>query len=259
VKHPLDSARFKVVRAQEHLCALAREIRGYLDTDPYVIPIEHNQDFVRVQSAVSTCDPPLSVSVMVGDCLTNLRAALDYVVWQLALRHFDPPLNSKPTDRQWVSFPIATEPKGYAGKINGFAKRQMPTDALRIIQDVQPDKAGYESLGWLNTLVNEDKHRMLLTMVAAVHTSRLWLTDSNGRRIASASGVTSMISSMDFLTDPRTGTAWADHAGVKVDGDVAVYITFRDISMPRVPVDRTLEQIVETVANVIPRFDQFFV
>jgi hypothetical protein len=51
----------------------------------------------------------------------------------------------------------------------------------------------------------------------------------------------------------------AESAGdVKVQSQATVFIAFRDSAMPREPVNRTLEQIVECVANVIPRFDQFF-
>lgn len=53
-------------------------------------------------------------------------------------------------------------------------------------------------------------------------------------------------------THPVTGEQ------VKVEHMNPVFVAFDDASMPDEPVDRTLEQIIETVANVIPRFDQFF-
>jgi hypothetical protein len=44
-----------------------------------------------------------------------------------------------------------------------------------------------------------------------------------------------------------------------VNVQAAVQITSQDVSMPREPLERTLEQILNTVAGLIPRFDQFFV
>ena len=43
-----------------------------------------------------------------------------------------------------------------------------------------------------------------------------------------------------------------------MEHQVAVTVTFQDITMPREPIDRTLENIVETTANIIPRFEGFF-
>src|SRR5437588_3554710 len=52
--------------------------------------------------------PPLRLSTIIGDCVTNARAALDYIVWELAQRYFQPPFDiAKFSDRRIVSFPIS--------------------------------------------------------------------------------------------------------------------------------------------------------
>src|SRR5262245_15024560 len=106
MSHPLDGARLKVVRAQEHLESLKDESRGYLDGHPYKIITEEIHDpqgFPSMQAILPDGSPkltkywkftpevhtlpPLRLSALIGDVVGNLRAALDYIVWQLALRY----------------------------------------------------------------------------------------------------------------------------------------------------------------------------
>jgi hypothetical protein len=39
--------------------------------------------------------------------------------------------------------------------------------------------------------------------------------------------------------------------------EAGIFITWQDISMPREPVDRTLEDVIKCVANIIPGFERF--
>src|SRR5258708_428207 len=92
LNHPLDGARLKIVRAQEHIDSLTAEVRMYLDEKPYEVIKQHDGHVWRFSPDV-TIPPPLRLSTIIGDCLGNARAALDYIMWQLALMHFkDPPL-----------------------------------------------------------------------------------------------------------------------------------------------------------------------
>jgi len=45
---------------------------------------------------------------------------------------------------------------------------------------------------------------------------------------------------------------------VQMQGQTSFCVTLQDVSMPRVPVETTLEQIIKTVADIVPRFDRFF-
>ena len=46
---------------------------------------------------------------------------------------------------------------------------------------------------------------------------------------------------------------------VDVEIDAAASVAVQDVAMPDEPLDVTLEQIIKTVVDVIPRFDGFFV
>jgi uncharacterized membrane protein YcgQ (UPF0703/DUF1980 family) len=47
------------------------------------------------------------------------------------------------------------------------------------------------------------------------------------------------------------------HYETKVETQATVYVTWQDPFMPREPVQRTIEDFVKLVANVVPRFDGF--
>jgi hypothetical protein len=47
------------------------------------------------------------------------------------------------------------------------------------------------------------------------------------------------------------------HSDVQMKAQASFCISWKDVSMPRIPVETTLENVIETVAYVIPRFDGF--
>src|SRR5580765_8130368 len=114
MNHPLDGARLKVIRAEEHLDSLKAEIRMYLKGDPYAV-VPHEGYDPGVTLAVT--QPPLRLSTLVGDVVVNARAALDYIVFQLSREYFIPPFDPATADRivkKAVMFPIAS------GGANGY-------------------------------------------------------------------------------------------------------------------------------------------
>src|SRR5438094_6769697 len=100
MKHPLDGARLKVIRAQEHLDCLKAEVWMYLHQQPDEVRSQPERSpqhtWLRpthVLPPIVPAEPPPRLSAIIGDCVTNARAALDYIMWELAERHFDPPLD----------------------------------------------------------------------------------------------------------------------------------------------------------------------
>jgi hypothetical protein len=247
--HPLEGAHLKVVWAEKHLGALKKEIGRYLKSRPYKIAVEKNGNVATAQFVIKT-ELPLHLSCILGDCLCNLRASLDYVAWQLAVRHYGHPLVAgQHTD---VSFPLS---KKMATTLNAnsranLTKYGIPTAAINLIESVQPGNAGYEPLGWLNTLVNIDKHCLPLLTVA--HLIGRGLKVTYGGTVVEAScgsGVSwTFNASGPGIPEPKAGK-------MKMDGQATVFVALKDILMPLEPVDRKLEKIVKCVADIIPRFD----
>lgn len=158
LNHPLDAARLKVARAEEHIRELQREIRSYLDSQPYdVIPSRRaGQGGPAVHLRVP---PPHRLSAIVGDCLSNLRAAVDLTFWALALQ-----TGPKDPDRDRIFFPIfSNEVKFQAAQV-GFARYVQP-EAVAVIEQVQPFRTRNAALAVLRTLSNQDKHGFLALTV----------------------------------------------------------------------------------------------
>lgn len=258
MNHPLNGARLKVVRAQEHLDSLKSEIRMYLDEQPKEFlsqPAPHPYPWMtttnHVLAPIVPPVTPLRFSTIIGDCVTNARAALDYIVWQLAIRYFDPPLSKR--DRFWVSWPALEHRVDHVAKIKGLAKRKIPARALGHINRSHHAYAGYQAFNWLRILVNDDKHRMPVLTVGDYPYMSIELAPNPTMRLLNM-GPAMLVIPRNRTTEGSPGTV----SDMPMKAQVPIYVTFQDVAMPREPVERTLEQIIETVANIIPRFDGFF-
>jgi len=260
VKHPLDGARLKVIRAQEHLDGLNAEVGMYLDQQPQEVRSQPERapqhtwlPHTYVMPPIVPGDPPPRLSIIIGDCVTNARAALDYIMWELADRYFKPRLDivNKKGDKRIAAFPILTK-DAFQARSNCLAKRKIPADAIAELERAQPYNAGYEPLLWLHELVNRDKHRALLLTVAEVDLTvelRPWPLGD-------------IITESQPIAVPRnltTNKSPAFQSDMPMKGKAAIYVTWKDASMPREPVDLTLEKIVKCVGDIIPRFDSFFI
>ena len=100
--HPLDGAFERVTRAGEHLADLKRQIDELRETHEHRILDQLNpEDFSNIPPFGGTGALPLPRSlprfvvggplpvpfrlgILVGECIYNLRAALDYLVYELA-------------------------------------------------------------------------------------------------------------------------------------------------------------------------------
>jgi hypothetical protein len=104
--HPLDGARLKVVWAQKHLDLFKVELGRYLDSNPHDAVPQIKGDIATIQATLRV-HPPLELSCIIGDCVCNLRAALDYISWELA-NHFAVRNGiTPPTTKTNLYFPLA--------------------------------------------------------------------------------------------------------------------------------------------------------
>src|SRR5438132_7788497 len=114
MSHPLDGARFKIVWAQQHLSSLKSKIRSYLDqqtdeirSQPHMNPQHTWLRPTHILRPIVPTETQPPISGIIGDIVTNARAALDYIMWELAQRYFAPPLDAaKFKERTLASFPI---------------------------------------------------------------------------------------------------------------------------------------------------------
>jgi hypothetical protein len=172
----LESPRLKLGRADEHLDILDEELRVFFKSYAYPKLLEHTLDgpwhVVLVNPPVNELPPTPRLSLICGDAIQNIRAALDHLVWQLVLLEGNRPGG-------WTKFPITTHINDFNSSVRAPKdpkKRPSPLqgitvggEAWTLIEKAQPynggemlkDPARHE-LVVLAFLSNTDKHRTLL-------------------------------------------------------------------------------------------------
>jgi hypothetical protein len=155
--HPpsLNQAFARVSRAEEHLAELVRHtaVRGREQVNMVLVqPNPKDPNKVIVSPMKLPFD--FSFSILVGEICYNLRSALDYMVYELAV------LDSGITV-EGTQFPIEDKKKGFEwwikrGRLNGLNAAH-----IAAIAALQP----YRGCHWtaiLKNLSNPDKHRSLV-------------------------------------------------------------------------------------------------
>jgi hypothetical protein len=182
--------RTKVERAKKHIGDLEREIRAFLETNPYVVSLKpHNHiPHTKVYYLVKAEDPPAVISAITGDALFNLRAALDHLAYQLA------EVNGTTSEKilRATCFPISDDAAKYKAEAPGKVKG-MSQAAIKAIDACKPYKGGNDPLWHLHKLNNIDKHRFVITVGSAIsvqtlprHLKRMIMENTLGRTFSDA-------------------------------------------------------------------------
>jgi hypothetical protein len=166
-------------RAQTHLHALRDEVSIFLDDNPYEIVAERDDERSQYVFRVTGIKPPpADLGLVIGDCIHNLRSALDHLAYDLAvlgvLMPRDGPSRDLTDDEaRSVEFPIFNESEKFAN--NGAQKvRLLRAGEQTRIRELQPFNAWDMSI-WgrnvpaavpqaierLHALEIRDKHRTL--------------------------------------------------------------------------------------------------
>lgn len=150
----------KVKRAKEHIADLGREIRRFLDTNPYKVGAKRDPQSRRLIYYVSSVEPtPGSLSLIAGDAIQNLMSALDHLAYQLILAD----TGGNPPNPHWIYFPVADDATKYDTKKHGKMEGARQ-DTLDAIDAIKPYKGGNDLLWSLYRLNNIEKHRLLITV-----------------------------------------------------------------------------------------------
>jgi hypothetical protein len=161
--HRLAGVVAKFNRAKQQFDILRHEIGAFSDRDP-------QPHFSRGYFDAKTWEwierfqvreaPPLRWGVILGDCVHNLRSALDHLICQLTLLD-----GGTMEDCAQTQFPIVSEGEA---RFEQQADRRIPRLSKKhraLVKKAQPYQAGNEAashpLAILAALSNADKHRVL--------------------------------------------------------------------------------------------------
>ena len=97
----------------------------------------------------------------IENVLENQRSACEYSAHAIVERHGNPKRDSY--------YPIARSPSGFPGSFRRTLPGVKSTKVREAIEARQPYQQGYEWLGHLATLINENKHRRLTPQTRTEH------------------------------------------------------------------------------------------
>lgn len=137
--------------------------------------VQRSENAIRV---IAFGRPPASVSLLISECLHNLRSALDNFVYDLALAYNrGNPLLRDAEDRAML--PIFGSQKEFKRR-GAYRIRDIDPGAKAVIEGLQPYERGNPDYLWeLNELSRIDKHRLLHVTLLGMHESVLGGTQRN--------------------------------------------------------------------------------
>ena len=161
--HRLGGVVAKFNRSKQEFDVLRSEIEEFFERDP---PPHYSRGYFdpdawewierfRVREA-----PPLRFGVILGDCLHNLRSALDHLICQLTLLD-----GGTMADCEKTQYPIASKSEEQFEAMADFRIPLLSRHHRAMVKRTQPYRAGNRAfahpLSVLADLSNADKHRVL--------------------------------------------------------------------------------------------------
>jgi len=251
--HPLDGVREKIIRAEVHLATITAESESHKNKC-VIIAKKHPNRNSLFDLYANFPDPSLGLSCLVSDCLHNLRTALNYVVYALALKDGRPPIHSM--------FPICNTSIAYHRQVEDRDRlNNVPKKARAIIEGLQPyrPKGGSRfshPLYVLNKLMNAEKHQMLALAVACGPRPTLILNEPNKRTDFELTSITEAFYDGARIEGQLLPGIHNDKVFMQIQR--GLYLAFKDL--PEVDaLDIALSKITEFIKDtVVPRFEPFF-
>jgi hypothetical protein len=260
----LESSALKIVWAKEHLNTLEQKIGEWRSNHLHKVPIqayvEGNVNTIRVGLGNFRPESPPGWSLAAGDCIQNLRASLDHILWEIIRKCSKPKVRVGSNLGRKVQFPIGLESARVRIRLAEFKKPpfNLPAEAARLIKRVQPYKAGYKPLSALNRLANRDKHCLLLVAITDVQFTKINDVRLRGdSKLSARPNIPGFDWSQSNILAFQTfvvGSPGPSPEDVEVDGEITARVAFRYKGVPTKPIDIVLESFIECVERIRDQF-----
>jgi hypothetical protein len=175
MRNPLESSRLKVERAKHHIQDLDVVLMRFRTEHPHEIVIETEPDTGYKLHKFRLCKPApyAEVSIIIGDTVNNLRAALDHAVYSCAIvaGHAAPRYKT-------CSFPFGDNESSFNNAVNG--RTSVPPEIRACLQRFRAYQGGHVALWALNDMCNRDKHALITPTVMGFEDIRVAFDDAGG-------------------------------------------------------------------------------
>lgn len=160
----MDWGRFegcgaRLDRALEHRVEFGAEWARYLDGQPAELTYEVDGDGYGTITIVRHEPPPHRLSLLIGEFLYELRAALDNCLYEVAVQHSG---QDPPPGEAVLQFPIYDTPQAWT--TNLYRLDHLSDEHRAMLERIQPYQAERQDLNCLrivNRLARNDRHRTL--------------------------------------------------------------------------------------------------
>lgn len=156
------SPNLKLDRAYEHYTAFNEQFTAFQQANPYTAYKEfdpYSGAEIHKLKLVGRPSPDPRLGTNIGDFASNLRGALDHLVWAMSV---------KPEKPRKVEFPIEDTPDKFDAR-RKLAIGAIPEESQDIINDLQPYKRwgvlDEDPLWRIKCIANADKHRTVSILV----------------------------------------------------------------------------------------------
>jgi len=156
---PFESSRRKIARAKHHIGELDTGLILFMKERPYEKIIQADAEpGYKLHKARLSKPIPSNWSLVIGDAVTNLRAALDHMMYSCAVIS-----GNAGADYRQCSFPFSFGPKSFP---QNLAKRTaVPKEILACLAQFKPYMGGNDAFCALDEMCNRDKHAMITPTV----------------------------------------------------------------------------------------------
>jgi hypothetical protein len=263
----LVSVRHKIDWAKDHLAQFDKSFATFKTTSAFTCrhtAIEPQPDGALFKFEFTCNDSLPEWSLHVGDCIHNLRSALDHLICQLATRA------GNPTACEWTNFPIFLKDDAAFQKAINRLVAVLPSGAEAELHRAQPHQrrphdAESDPLFLLSKLDNIDKHRFLLAVdpkfAEAFATLRIGNKSQGPVRLADHIPHWSPLKNKTVFFRLRIkGTPPPGNTKVNVDMDASTGIVFANTGLrcDGGEVSSTVTPIVDEVVSTVDRFERVF-
>jgi hypothetical protein len=161
--HALSGAYLRVKRAGIHLADLEGRIKAFWESSNKKLTISFNLNTLELTPQTDNLPAiPAMLGVLVGEIIYNLRCALDYLVFELAI------LDSG-IEQEMTQFLIEDTPKGWERRRPRYL-RGLSVEHVAMIERLQPFPGRDDNwrLAALRDISNSDKHCQWLVVAQQI-------------------------------------------------------------------------------------------
>lgn len=147
-------------RAESHRLEMAQVWEEFLEREPFETTLSSGDDEGWYELWVEQTSPsPHLLPILFGEWLYHLRAALDGVIYAVAVHDSR---RNPPDDARTLTFPVCTTESGFKHQLKGLTSLADKHLALvRFYQPFNAENPKEQMLYWVNHLARLDRHRLL--------------------------------------------------------------------------------------------------